>query len=258
MYNYKQILEAVNRGIQLALDDFDDDQVQNIKSKQVQNRDYTKEYLDLMKEVVDLGLPSGTLWCKCNLGASQPYEYGNYYAWGEIIPNKHLVQLSDGYTWNNYKFYRPYFDVIKEQPDDYYISKYDKGTEILRDEDDAAYQAYQNMHVGNYKIHIPTKEQFEELIKYTVRQKYNYKIFGVDGLLLISKLNGNEIFFPAAGYCSELTVKGHNDINCIWSSSLDSSERDAAYDMCLDCQHSLVETSARYFGLPIRPVLNKI
>ena len=51
MKNYKQILEAVNRGIQLALDDFDDDEpVQNnIKSKQVQNRDYTKEYLDWQK-----------------------------------------------------------------------------------------------------------------------------------------------------------------------------------------------------------------
>ena len=48
MKNYKQILEAINKGIQLALDDFEDDEVQNIKSKQVQNRDYTKEYLDLM------------------------------------------------------------------------------------------------------------------------------------------------------------------------------------------------------------------
>ena len=47
MKNYNKILEAVNRGIQLALDDFDDEEpVQNVKSKQVQNRDYTKEYLD--------------------------------------------------------------------------------------------------------------------------------------------------------------------------------------------------------------------
>ena len=47
MKNYNKILEAVNRGIKLALDDFDDEEiVQNIKSKQVQNRDYTKEYLD--------------------------------------------------------------------------------------------------------------------------------------------------------------------------------------------------------------------
>ena len=47
MKNYKQILEAVNRGIKLALDDFDDEeQVQNVKSKQINHRDYTKEHLD--------------------------------------------------------------------------------------------------------------------------------------------------------------------------------------------------------------------
>ena len=49
MKNYNKILEAVNREIQLALDDFEDeDQVQNVKSKQIQNKDYTKEYLDLI------------------------------------------------------------------------------------------------------------------------------------------------------------------------------------------------------------------
>ena len=47
MKNYNKILEAVNRGIKLALDDFDDEeQVQNVKSKQINHRDYTKEYLD--------------------------------------------------------------------------------------------------------------------------------------------------------------------------------------------------------------------
>ena len=89
MKNYNKILEAVNRGIQLALDDFDDDEVQNIKSKQVQNRDYTKEYLDLLRdEVADLGLPSGTLWSKYNLGVnpnqlSKVKDWnGDYYAFG--------------------------------------------------------------------------------------------------------------------------------------------------------------------------------
>ena len=64
MKTYNKILEAVNRGIQLALDDFDDEeQVQNIKSKQVNHNDYTNEYLDLIKYGgVDLGLPLGTLW----------------------------------------------------------------------------------------------------------------------------------------------------------------------------------------------------
>ena len=84
-HNYNKILEAVNRGIQLALDDFDDEEpVQNIKSKQVQNRDYTKEYLDLMNEVVDLGLPSGTLWSTVNVGAQTPFQRGQYFSWGNI------------------------------------------------------------------------------------------------------------------------------------------------------------------------------
>ena len=63
MKNYNKILEAVNRGIQLALDDFDDEeQVQNIKSKQINHEDYSKEYLDLLRdEVVDLDLPSNIL-----------------------------------------------------------------------------------------------------------------------------------------------------------------------------------------------------
>lgn len=35
-------------------------------------------------EYVDLGLPSGTLWCTVNVGAKEETEYGNYYSWGEI------------------------------------------------------------------------------------------------------------------------------------------------------------------------------
>ena len=112
MKNYNKILEAVNKGIQLALDDFDDEeQVQNIKSKQVQNKDYTKEYLDLLRdEVADLGLPSGTLWCKYNLDVdpnqltSRKDWYGKYYAWGELEPNKTNVEGEIYFSWNNYKF----------------------------------------------------------------------------------------------------------------------------------------------------------
>ena len=112
MNNYNKILEAVNRGINLALDDFDDEeQVQNVKSRQVQNRDYTKEYLDLMNDVVDLGLPSRTLWCKYNLGVvpNQLFKdrdwYGDYYAWGELVPNKTNEDGEICFDWDNYKFY---------------------------------------------------------------------------------------------------------------------------------------------------------
>ena len=108
MKNYNKILEAINRGIQLALDDFDDDvQIQNnIKSKQVQNKDYTKEYLDLTKELVDLGLPSGTLWFNYNYGVDHKkiYEYtkpedfyGLYLSWAE----KNIKRY---YDWDVYVY----------------------------------------------------------------------------------------------------------------------------------------------------------
>ena len=187
MKNYKQILEAVNRGIQLALDDFDDDEVQNIKSKQVQNRDYTKEYLDLMKIAVDLGLPSGTLWCKYNLGATcenTPESwYGDYYAWGELTPNK------DQWNEASYKF----TGKMKK------YNNYDNLFNLLP-EDDAAYQ-FKKCH--NYKFHIPIKDQCEELIQYSTVSEYqeNYNnVIGLNGYILTSNINNNKIFIPMAGY----------------------------------------------------------
>ena len=68
MKNYNKILEAINRGIKFALDDFEDNEVQSQTNSKVSHQHGTKEYLELMEEVVDLGLPSGTLWCKYNLG----------------------------------------------------------------------------------------------------------------------------------------------------------------------------------------------
>ena len=189
MKNYNKIIEAINNGIQLALDDFDDEeQVQNIKSKQINHRDYTKEYLDLLRdEVVDLGLPSGTLWCKYNLGATcenTPESwYGDYYAWGELIPNKD--------QWNEalYKF----TGKMKK------YNNYDNLFNLLP-EDDAAYQ-FKKCH--NYKFHIPIKDQCEELIQYTTVSEYqeNYNnVIGLNGYILTSNINNNKIFIPMAGY----------------------------------------------------------
>lgn len=52
-------------------------------------------------EYVDLGLPSGTLWATYNVGATSPYEGGDYFAWGEVEPK-------DDFTWENYKFFEGY------------------------------------------------------------------------------------------------------------------------------------------------------
>jgi len=106
MKNYNKILEAVNRGIKFALDDFDDqEEIQGQTNSKVSHVHGTKEYIDLLRDTVDFNLPSGNLWYKCNLGASNPTEsatwphewFGNYYAWGE-------TETKDNYSMSKYKF----------------------------------------------------------------------------------------------------------------------------------------------------------
>ncbi|MDE6329349.1 MAG: T9SS type A sorting domain-containing protein [Muribaculaceae bacterium] len=52
-------------------------------------------------EYVDLGLPSGTLWATYNVGATSPYERGQYFAWGEVEPR-------ENFSWESYKFFKGY------------------------------------------------------------------------------------------------------------------------------------------------------
>ena len=272
MKNYNKILEAVNRGLQLALGDFDDEyQVQNIKSKQVQNRDYTKEYLDLMEEVVDLGLPSGTLWCKYNLGVDQnqlskPNDwYGDYYACGELEPNKTNEDGELYFGWENYKFGKDYNKLTK------YCNDSKKGlngftdnlTELLP-EDDAAYQ---NKKFYNFKFYIPTKKQCEELINYTNNYWVNNYdpskiehttddggIQGLNGRVFEGK-NGVQMFIPATGFynCSDECWNGTGC--CSWSSSL-GLRQDTAYYLNFNSINIRLFTVDRYYGFTIRPVIN--
>ena len=269
MKNYKQILEAVNRGIQLALDDFDDeDQIQNVKSKHVQNRDYTKEYLDLLRdEVVDLGLPSGTLWCKYNLGVN-PYQltnpkewYGGYYAFGELEPNK------SKYNWNNYKFGKSFDRLTKycNNPE-YGLNGFTDNLANLQSEDDVAYQ---NKKLYNYKFHIPTKEQCEELINYTnnywvnnydpTKLKHNSEddggIFDLNGRIFEGK-NGNQLFIPATGGYFRSTFKSDCSNCYLWSSSLQLKLPYNAYCLAISSNSILIYGDPRYNGLTIRPVVN--
>ena len=269
MKNYNKILEAVNRGIQLALDDFDDeDQIQNVKSKQVQNRDYTKEYLDLLRdEVVDLGLPSETLWCKYNLGVN-PYQltnpkewYGGYYAFGELEPNKLK------YNWNNYKFGKKYNKLTKYCNNyEYGLNGFTDNLANLQSEDDAAYQ---NKKLHNFKFHIPTKEQCEELINYTnnywvnnydpTKLKHNSEddsgIFDLNGRIFEGK-NGNQLFIPATGGYFRSTFKS-DCYNCyLWSSSLQLKLPYNAYCLAISSNSILIYGDPRYNGLTIRPVVN--
>lgn len=133
-------------------------------------------------EYVDLGLPSGNLWAKCNLGASAPEAYGDYYAWGETTPKQK-------YTYPNHKWY-------KEGAPSLGFTKYNNedGKLSLEDEDDAVIQK-----LGN-GWRTPTLADFRELTnqKYTTIKKTTLN--GVAGYQITSKRNKKSIFIPFAGF----------------------------------------------------------
>lgn len=131
---------------------------------------------------VDLGLPSGNLWAECNLGASSPEAYGDYYAWGEVEPKQE-------YTKSNHKWY-------KEGAPSQGFTKYNNedGKLTLEDEDDAVIQK-----LGN-GWRTPTLADFRELTnqKYTTIEKTTLN--GVAGYQITSKKNKKSIFIPCAGF----------------------------------------------------------
>lgn len=132
-------------------------------------------------EYVDLGVPSGTLWATCNLGAETPYQIGTYYAWGEI-------EKKATYTIENYEF----FAEFASDPDfGYYIECQNIGTDICESEYDAVTQTWG----GEWRM--PNYEEIREL-----RINCWYKWVeenGVKGMRFYGP-NGNSIFVMAAGY----------------------------------------------------------
>ena len=133
-------------------------------------------------EYVDLGLPSGNLWAKCNLGASAPEAYGDYYAWGETKPKQEYTQLN--HKW--YKEGAPSLGYTKYNNED--------GKMTLEDEDDAVIQ-----NLGN-GWRTPTLADFRELTNQKLTTIKKTKLNGVAGYQITSKKNGKSIFIPFAGF----------------------------------------------------------
>ena len=153
-------------------------------------------------EYVDLGLPSGTLWATCNVGANSPEEYGDYFAWGETEPK-------DFYDLSTYKWIDSSNMLIKYCTDSDY-GTIDNKTE-LDPEDDAAY-----MNLG-VLWRMPSSEQFQELCDectWTWTTKS-----GVNGQLVTGP-NGNTLFFPAAGYWFGSSIGGLGSRGHYWSCDL--------------------------------------
>lgn len=189
------------------LDDYNDKDVSTIKENTKENG----------YEYVDLGLPSGTLWATCNVGANSPTEYGKYFAWGETVG--YYDQEEHTFDWNNYK----YGDADN-------FTKYNAGlggyggtidNKVTLDLADDA--VHVNMG-GDW--HMPTNAQLEELINETNQEWVtNYQGSGINGRLFISKNDPSKsIFIPASGYRWDSSVRGQGSNVYLWSSSLTTED----------------------------------
>lgn len=269
MINYfnKRILEAIKTGLNLAIDDIEDVDNSSISSKSgiIQNDNEIAKYQDAYKKFIDLGLPSGNLWCKFNLDAPASRSknpltcdridfIGAFYAWGET-KEKDCTEFKKG----TYKFYNSETD------------KFVYTGERLSYKDDAAY-------VNNpypFKIYTPSAQDFKELVDNT-EQRYekNYKnIEGLTGVVYKSKINGNEIFLPSIAFKGSSEFKNYNTVwdtpkSGYWTSEVADIDRynDTSYMFIHNKEHvySLqywvsVQNmpQLRWYGAQIRPITKK-
>ena len=189
---------------------------------------------------VDLGLPSGTLWATCNVGANAPEEYGDYFAWGETQPK-------DYYDWNTYKYCNGDYNQLTKYCNNssYGYNGFTDNLTILQPMDDAA--------TANWGSNwcMPTREQWQELIENTTDMWTTMN--GVYGRLF-SASNGCSLFLPASGYRDESGLYDAGDWGGFVSSSLYTREPDGAWSIGFYSDGYLGNNSLRYYGLPVRPV----
>ena len=200
---------------------------------------------------VDLGLPSGTKWATCNVGANKPEEYGNYYAWGETTITK------DIYGWSNYKYCIVGLLTKYCTDSEYgYNGFTDNLTELLP-EDDAA--------TANWGSHwqMPSKEQVKELINANYTTTTWTTQNGVNGRKIVSKSNGKSIFLPASGSKSDYDPDPYMDglLGVYLSRFLDSENTQRTF--CLRISSDQYEDRCDFYdpdrcgGYSVRPVLKQ-
>ena len=158
---------------------------------------------------VDLGLPSGTLWATCNVGADYPEDYGDYFAWGETEPK-------DTYNWSTHIWCNGSSHTMTKyclQSEYGYNGFTDTLTELLP-EDDAA--------TANWGSgwQMPSKDQIDELINsdYTTTTWTTQN--GVNGRKITSNSNGVSVFFSAEGLRNDAGLNSAGIYGHCWSRSL--------------------------------------
>ena len=233
-------------------------------------------------EWVDLGLPSGTKWATCNVGAKRPEQRGHYFAWGEVKPKSDYdagtYKYGNGCRRYNYKITR--YNTVNNYGKNGFV---DRKT-VLELEDDAAY-----MNWGG-KWRMPTYEQQMELVNqcywvwtdsyngsnvngyivYRAKAKVDKGMKIPEGIPPLSDyaLSDAHIFLPAADMMGADSARA---VLCsegyYWSASLTVDHPYIALCIKFDCvgfmrysyymrdDKKYYGSESRVLGLPVRAVI---
>ena len=162
---------------------------------------------------VDLGL--SVKWATCNVGATKPEEYGNYYAWGETSPKS-------SYNSSNYTY--------SSSP-----------TTLPLNRDAVAVNWG-----GNWRM--PTLNEIKELKE---KCKWTWTVRGYT----VTGPNGNSIFLPAAGYRNYSDLHDAGSYGYYWSSSLYAGNSGYAYYLFFLSDYVYLDYRSRYYGRSVRGVI---
>ena len=190
-------------------------------------------------QAVDLGLPSGIKWASCNVGADKPEDYGNYYAWGEVLPK-------ENYSWETYKYANGAFNKLTKYCTEAYYGDngFTDNKTTLEPEDDAAHVNWG----GSWRM--PTDAEWQELqdnCTWTWDTNDN-------GSRVASKTNSNSIFLPAAGYRNDADLDFVGSYGYYWYSSLYERFPHCAWTLYFSSGNVGRDISSRVGGQSVRPV----
>ena len=196
-------------------------------------------------DYVDLGLPSGTMWATCNVGADKPEDDGLLFQFGRV----------DGYKYDDVYNKFSTFDENEEITGNQYINPTTSGTvyyeeEILKLVDDVS-----NVNMGADWI-MPTKSDLQELYDNTTRNAVT--INSKRGMLFTSKINKKSLFVPFVGAWYFVDNKFYNKNKCsyLWTSEVDPTDCALAWAFCIYSDTcSYINYCVRANGYSVRGVL---
>ena len=213
----------------------------------------------LVYNMVDLGLPSGTLWADRNVGATSPEDSGLYFAWGDTV-GWTAEQVINGERVFDQEHYWDWNSGTQS------YTKYPNANMFLQPEDDAA-----TVNMGS-EYRMPTQSDFEELANYTTRTVIDINnneytgddVYNIDYNTLLKGVkiigpNGNFIFVPYVGRINNTDVSIYNDAYFHASGPTISFFGDIiGYPLMINNYGRINHVpEAKFFGLSIRGVCNK-